>query len=570
MLEKKLLLELKIQNYLLIENLQISFCKGLNIFTGETGSGKSIILEAIQGLISNRLNSDLIRMGSKISYLEGVFEIDENIKAWLKELDGLELSDNVLIISREITEKGSRARINGVLVTAKLVQELGSKLIEIHGQSSEQEIMQPKKQIGFLDSYLGKEHLEIYNSFKSQYSLWRQIQAKIEEEQKSLYERNKELDYLKFQIEELESLSLQDPLEEEKLKDNIDKFSQADSSKEVIEEIEYLFFETDNNISSAFGGCLRKLNDCAKNDTNLKEINNNLQDLYSQMSELVQDLRSYELSLDQEIDIDALNVRLNALQKLRRKHNCASLAELIQTEKNLSKRIEYLENISQNLQSLELDLQKKENNLKKTAQILSTNRIKAAIELSEKVTKNLFGLGMATAEFKINCQNLETLNSDGMNKIEFLFKANAGDILRPLNKVASGGELSRIMLLLKTLIGSDHFILLFDEIDAGTSGKVSRLIAEKLSHLAKKQQVLCVTHQPLVAAYADAHFMVSKQHSENKTHLILNILTSQEEKIIALVDLMAGERDKILAKEYAKELIVKAQNRKNEELQNTF
>ena len=313
---------------------------------------------------------------------------------------------------------------------------------------------------------------------------------------------------------------------------------------------------------------MRKLSDCAKNDLNLKEISTNLQELHEQMSELVQDLKLYEESLEENIDIDVLNLRLNSLQKLKRKHNTSSLEELIQIEQTLKQRIDYLENISQNLENLEKNLKDQEYNLKKIAQSLSVNRFKAALELSEKITQNLLGLGMSKAEFKINCQNSESLNADGMNKVEFLFQANAGDILRPLNKVASGGELSRIMLLLKTMIGSDHFVLLFDEIDAGTSGKVSRLIAEKLSQLAQKQQVLCVTHQPLVAAYADSHFVVSKQHTENKTHLILHNLTNENEKIIALVDLMAGERDKILANAYAKELIVEAQNRKNEELQN--
>ncbi len=551
---------------MIIESLEFNLQQGLNIFTGETGSGKSIVLEAIQGLISSRLNTDLIRVGSSKSYLEGTFQTNENVKKYLEE-QGIENADNeeIITISREISDKGSRARVNGVVVTAKLVQELGEMLLEIHGQSSEQDIVQNKKQLALLDSFAGEKHLEKQQEYKSNYQQWKALVDKLNHEKKEIHNREKELDFLNFQFEELEAANLADPLEEENLKKRVDKLSKAEATQEAIAAIYDLFYDSEVSVSSSMGAAIRKLSDFAKTDEQLKELQENLANSFSEMTELVKELNNYADSLgEEEEDVDTLSERQNLLQKLRRKHGVASLEALIELKEKIAEQISYISNFAQNFEALEKDCLKKENALKEIAALLSAKRLTEAVQLSQKITEELSSLGMNGAKFVVKCSPCDSLNADGMDKVEFLFQANAGDIPRALNKVASGGELSRIMLLLKTILGADNYVLIFDEIDAGTSGKVSRLIGEKLSQLSLKQQVLCVTHQPLVAAFADVHFLVSKHQSEKETHLHLNELTDNKQKIDALVDLMAGERDKILAQQYAQELIVSAQERKNE------
>jgi DNA repair protein RecN (Recombination protein N) len=560
-----LLLELKVQNYLIIDQLEVSFERGLNIFTGETGSGKSIILEAIQGLLSSRLTTELIRQGASKSYLEGTFQTNENVNKWLKEQEIDENdSPETVIISREISDKGSRVRVNGVIVTAKSVQELGTLLLEIHGQSSEQNIIQSKTQLALLDTFLGASHQEICLEYKQKYSQWKTLKEKLQFEQKNIIDQGKELDYLNFQFEELDSLALEDPNEEDELKKQIDKFSMIDTTKEAVAQIYDAFFEAEVNLSELVGGSLKKLAEAAKNDSEINIYYNELSELYDRMGELVKELNIYGLALEDEIDIDSLNARLNILQKYRRKHGVNSILELIQLSKALKERIDYLDSFSANLEALQKDFQKKEAALRTIGAQLAKNRTEGALRLSFVITEQLASLGMSGAKFVVKSSPAEAIGADGLDRIEFMLQANAGDILRPLGKVASGGELSRLMLLLRSILGADSYILIFDEIDAGTSGKVSRLIGEKLSQLGQRQQVICVTHQPLVAAFADTHFSVSKLQSQDHTHLHLQRLNEEDQKIEALVDLMAGERDKMLAKQYAKELINGANNWKHE------
>lgn len=549
---------------MLIDHLEITMDGGLNIITGETGSGKSIILEAIQGLFSARLNTDLIRNGEAKSYLEGVFSSNKEIENWLANLE-IESSDQegFLTVSRELSEKGSRARINGVLVPAKQVQELGEILLEIQGQNTEQKLLQSKNQLGLLDGYLGDKHELLLSDYRLKYQDWRKTQQKLAEGKDKIIERGKELDYLKFQFKEIEVLNLEDPLEEDKLKKQIDKLSKSETTSRLIEDIQQKFYEDENSVSGFLALCKKNLSECAKADDELLEHFEQLSSLQEQLEDLMRDLRSYGNATEDEVDIDSLNQRANNLQKLRRKHGFSSLGELINYQKQLASRIEELENLSENLDALEKQSLKQEMELRKLAISLSTARKKAAVNLSKKISDELASLSLKGAKFEIQCNPVDSLGTDGCDKVDFLFQANAGDNLKPLAKVASGGELSRITLILKTILGSDSTII-FDEIDSGTSGKVSRLIGEKLARLALKQQVICVTHQPLLAAFADKHFLVQKLQNQNTTKLEVSELKGDEEKTDALLELMIGERDKILAKDYAKELISESKNKKHD------
>lgn len=254
-----------------------------------------------------------------------------------------------------------------------------------------------------------------------------------------------------------------------------------------------------------------------------------------------------------------MNERLSSIQQMKRKHKANSLSELIEIENKIQNRIEHLSNLSKNLEKLQKELKLTETELLVIAQKLSNYRSLSAQELSKNVSSELINLGMSGAEFSIDCVQSQNINTQGLDKIEFLLKSNPGDIPRSLNKVASGGELSRIMLLLKCLLGNNDMTMIFDEIDAGTSGRVSQMIGQKLKQLAQRQQVICVTHQPIVASYADSHFVVQKMQYTDETILNLIELKDKEQRIEALINLISGEKEGIKARDYAEDLLIQAQ-----------
>ena len=548
-----MLVNLYLQNYLLIERLSLDFGKGLHIFTGETGSGKSIILEAIQGLISPRLTTDLIRVGADRAYLEGTFEANSEIQNWLQTQE-LE-PEPQLILSREITAKGSRARLNGVLITAKLAVELGQKLLEIHGQNTEQKIIYHENQLAFLDQYAGREHLNLLQKFQADYEVYQALKKQIVIFKQNQAEREQRLDYLMFQQTEMETLNLQNASEEEDLKRKIDSLAAREDIKTAIAQIEQVFKESEPNLTEILVHSLRQLQNASRNHPQLKVLSGDLQDTYQRLSELVHELKFYDLEDQEVLDIDSLNTRLNELQKLRRKHNCADLGALRELQIVLNSQIEELSNYDHNLQELEKSSAEKKVLLENIASQLTVNRQDAADSISDYLNKNLPDLGLKGAQFIIKCEQIKQLKSTGYDQVKFLFQANLGGELKPLGKVASGGELSRLNLLLQSLAGNDNQTLLFDEIDAGTSGRVCSLIAEKLQELARRQQILCVTHQPLVAVCGDKHFEVSKVHGQVDTKLQVKFIDNFDQKIKTLVNLMSGEKDTISAKKYISDLI---------------
>ncbi|HEY9885635.1 MAG TPA: DNA repair protein RecN, partial [Vampirovibrionales bacterium] len=556
------LVELKATNYLFIESLDLSFSDGFNVITGETGAGKSVVLDVIKSLVSTRLSKEVIRKGSNKSYLEGTFHSSETINNWLNKNDIDPLDEEGFIgVAREISEKGSKARINGVLVQAKLMQELGELLIEVHGQNSQLQLLTSAKQLLLIDEYCKQQNKifeEDLKNYKQDYFNWKQKAQELEEGKNTIVERERELDYTNFQLNEIDALEITDETEEEVLTQKINKSANASDLYKIVEGFEYELLEADSNLLSILNKTSRDLSAYAKDDEVLTPYAQGLSEAAENILEIVRELKSYSESFENdEQDLDAMNARLNKLQKLKRKHNFKTLKELITYREELAERKDFLENLSGNLEALEKETKALKIKLQSQAEKLHAVRQDAAQNLSETITKELPSLAMPEAKLKINCSLLDELNSNGFSKIEFLFQANKGDEPKPLAKVASGGELSRVLLLLKIAVGSGNTII-FDEIDAGTSGKVSQLMGEKLALLAQKNQVLCVTHQPTVAAYAQSHYLVSKEHGAEITTINTTILNSEQEKVDALIDLMTGEKDKILAQEYAKQLLLQS------------
>jgi DNA repair protein RecN (Recombination protein N) len=544
------LLELKVKNYLVIPEIEIDFQEGLNIITGETGSGKSIILEAIQSIFSLRLTKEVIKTNETKALLEATIEIESEFVEWL---NANELDDcgNILTVSREITDKGSKARINGTLVSTKLMQELGDKLFEIHNQSSESLLMRPKEQLKILDSFCCDPDL---NQYRSEFQKYLDVKQQRKSLSARLEEREKELDYLSFQLKEIQDLQLDDPNEDNDLKTLIERASQAEALMNLVTEMRAKTFEEEDNFSSYVGKLKRQLKDLARKDEGLQKISDKISEAATEFFEELANFENYANASAGVDDLDAMNSRLNDLQKIKRKHSVSGLQEIIALQDSLFQKIEELNLSDESLKKIQKQENQLHENLSLIAEKLHLNRQKAADKLTLLVGSELQNLGFASAQFIVQVNKRDSINESGSSDVEFLFTANVGEPPRPVQDVASGGEMSRLMLILKGQLANQK-IMIFDEIDSGTSGRVAKKIGYNLAKISKGQQVICITHQPLVASFNDSFYCVRKVHSLKNTNFIVEVLQEEDKKLDALVDLMTGENNKDLAKKYALELV---------------
>ncbi len=568
-----MLKELKVKNYLLIDELDLSFNEGMTVITGETGAGKSIILSAINSIFKGRCSSSDIKKNCSEAYLEAIFEIDNDIIKILENYEiEVDINEKEIIISRELSQKGSRGRINGKIISAKALQELGEIFVEIHEQNAQSEILSSKGQLDYLDSINSDVKAEL-KFYKEKYKIWKTLYKEIEERKVKMHEKQKELDYLKFQNDEIEALEIEDEEEENKIKNKILKLANSEEINQKFKTVYNLFFEEEGNISNNLRKCLKNLKSINNKEDKIQTLINEFEQANNQLDNIVNELNDYSDSLSdlsEEENIDDLNARINNIQKIKRKHSVQNLEELIKLHDEIKLKINDLENFEENLEKKENELIKIQNEIKIIAGNLTQNRIKIASSLNIAMNQELKTLGMPMAEFFVKFTKIEDFNENGLDKIDFMLKSNAGEDFGLLSKIGSGGEKSRICLLLRSLFSENAYskvqkTIIFDEIDAGTSGSVSEQIGKKLSNLSLRNQVVCVTHQPLVAVFGDRHYFVYKTQTENITILFAKELKKDDEKVKALLDLMTGENDKSLALDYTRKLIEKAQEYKNHE-----
>lgn len=555
-----MLTELIIRNYLLIKDIKLDFTQGLNVFTGETGSGKSVVLSSLESLFGSKLGSDKLGQDSQEAYIEASFKLNESIREFLKKeefLEELEESDGEqeFTISREISQKGSKARINGKISSVKTLKELGNLLFEFHGQTGNELLSEHDKQIEHLDSSFSLELKSKLKDYKEKFAHRKSLLNELHSRNLSAMNVEKELDYVNFQLNELEQAKLDSPEEEDELKQKIEVVSNLEASMELSAELREVFFESEQSISTAISGILKKLVSLSKKDLRLKEFLEELSGSYSAINSSINELISYFESLGEiESNVDALNERLDFIQKLKRKHKAKDLNEVIKILEGLELRKAELENFSDDTRELGAKIKNIESELKEIALILSQERKRIAREISEKVSAEMEKLKMKGLSFRVLVESEESLNERGQDKVEFLLDRENGES-KPVGKVASGGEKSRLSLLLRATVGNNK-TMIFDEIDSGTSGEVAERIGNKLSEIGSNQQVICITHQPLVACNADLHYVVSKK-TEDQNQISVKKLKDDDEKIQALLDLMTSEseNDRILAFGYAESLI---------------
>lgn len=557
-----MLQELSIKDFAIISDLNIEFEDKMNALTGETGAGKSIIIDAVGLLIGGRSSVEYIRNGCNKALLQGLFLIknsQSNVFRFLDDL-GIDYEDNQILIDRELNVNGRNVcRINGTLVNISTLKKLGAMMVDIHGQNEHQQLMNIKNHLGMLDNY-DQSIQSVLVDYQKSYAQYIDLKQKLIQKQEHFQEFAQRLDILKFQIDEIESAQLQVNEEEELLheKEYLNNYQQiSEAIQNSLTSLNNDDLQGDSAVDQ-IGTALNELQSISDINDNYAKLSESLSNVYYELQDIVDQLTD-EIST-QDYDEGRLNEveeRLNLIHQLKRKYG-SSIKEILDYLEKIKKELADMEELQDNDDQLEKRLTIVEDELSKKAAILSEKRKQIAEVLTNDVNEQLHQLCMEKAKFKVVFHENDIFSVDGLDKIEFYVQTNVGEGLKPLVKIASGGELSRIMLALKTVFAKQQNItsIIFDEIDTGVSGRVAQAIANKIKAIADYSQVLCITHLPQVAATAETQFYIEKQVHNNRTETTVTKLT-ENERITKIATMLSGDKITDASIEQAKALLMK-------------
>lgn len=558
---------LSIWNFALIEHVQIDFDKGLNILTGETGAGKSILLGALGMVIGRRTNIDAIRSGCEFMRVEAVFTLDNNlVKDFLTKYNIL-VEDDDLIITRQININGKNSvQINNCHTTMAILRQLGELLVDIHGQHANQALLKPIKQLSLIDMYDGDAIQKQKEAYLEKYYQWLQIKQKLADSKINTQEMAQRLDMLKWQINEIENAKLILD-EDEKLESEIKVLANVEKISLLTQDAYKLLYEGENGkfaILSSLSQVRKDLENLAQYDENMAKVHQILDEAYFQIQDSADEIRSYGESIDYNPQkLDMMQSRLNDIDKLKRKYG-NTIEEILNYLAKAKEKLTYIENYDDNLAKLEQELSLLAKDVSQEALILHELRQKSAKALEMAIMKELASLSMADAKLVINLTlNNDDFTENGADDVEILFSANLGEDLKSLAKIVSGGELSRIALALKTITAKkdDIDLMVFDEVDTGVGGKTAQMMAEKIARIALYRQVICITHLPQIAAMADAHFYISKETKNNKTFTTIDEI-NYDAKLAEIARMSSGIDLTQASLENAEEMLTNARKRK--------
>ena len=514
---------LHIRNVALIKESEISFGDGLNILTGETGAGKSMIIDSLQFALGGRAGKDFLRHGEKQAVVEALFSVQSQaLTEKLAENGIAPEEDGTLLITRTLSEAGkSVCRINGSTVTVGMLKEIAEDMIDIYGQHEHQSLLNPVKHIHLLDRFCGagfSEAMEEYkNSRQRLKDLEKQLAILIGDES----QREQRMDMLLFQKEEIEAAELREG-EEDALLEQKKRLSSMERLIRLTGESITLLYDGDDRAPSAcdqLGDALAKLQEAAEYDAALSPLADALADGYAAVEDCARELkREAEKQEADPEELERIEERLQLFYKLKRKYG-GSIEAVLEFYEKAVQELEFLSNSSEKAAELSAKKAEEEKRLSALAETLTARRRATAEQVEEQIETALHDMEMKHARFHIQIEEKADWGADGKDKVEFLISANAGEPLKPLAKIASGGEMSRVMLALKTvLVDADEIgTFIFDEIDTGVSGRTARRVGEKMRFLGGKRQLLCITHLPQIAAMADNHFLIEKESDAGET-----------------------------------------------------
>ncbi|MBC8590564.1 DNA repair protein RecN [Wansuia hejianensis] len=542
-----MLFELSIKNFAIIEDLKVQFTKGLNLITGETGSGKSIIIEALGMILGGRGTKDSIRTGNDKAILQATFLIEDisRIKPILYEY-GIDIDkDGLLIISREISiNHPTISRINGRPVTLNILNKISSHLVDIFAQNEHQSLLNISNHRKLIDSFGDKDFNNLQKMIKEAYEKYIEIKKEFDNMAMDSNQREREIDLLKFQINEIDNACLNDE-DEEDIENEFNKLNNIKEISlglgEIIESLNSSNYDN-NTVIDYINRNVSILSDLVKFDQGLKEYLQKMQDISYELQDLNSELNHYmgRMDIDEE-RLYILNERLNLINKLKKKYG-NSIKEIIRYRESMNENLQKLLNHENEVQKLKAKIEHDEKLIYELAHNLSQYRKSISLSLEKKIAKELEDLSMNDVIFKVNIVESNNLSSEGIDQVEFLISTNSGEELKSLSRIVSGGEMSRIMLGFKSILAKYDGIptLVFDEIDTGISGRTAQVVGEKIYEISKSHQVILISHLPQIAALADSHYVISKSVNE-KHKVTANVLKlTDQERIYELGRLLGG------------------------------
>lgn len=554
-----MLQELTIDNLAIIKHLSLEFADQMTVLTGETGAGKSIIIDAVGLLAGGRGSQEFIRRGEEKLRLQGQFALtkDPELMALLDSM-GIDHQDGTLIIMREIHRNGRNTiRVNGQLINTTMLRQIGAYLVDIHGQNEHQLLLQPEKHLGMLDQFAYKKVNPLLQKYQEFYHRYTKLKAAVDKKQANEQQWAQRLDMLRYQVNEIEEAQLKEN-EEEDLTSERDRLEHFQQINNALQQVVTTFNEGEAPVLDQVATVMEAVNGIAEFDDDYDSLSKALNDAYYALQDVAnsagQQLDMLEFDDGRLAQIDQ---RLTVIGDLEHKYG-DSVAKVLTYYQKIKKELDTMEEAADSNSDLEERLKKAAADLQEIGSQLSQVRQQAAHELSKRVHQQLKELYMAKAEFTVHFVNQAgaTFTPTGIDDVEFYIRTNPGESMGPLAKIASGGELSRVMLALKTIFAQNEGVtsIIFDEVDTGVSGRVAQAIADKIRLIAANSQVLCITHLPQVAAVAQHHFLIKKSvHNERTTTKVTALNTDQ--RVNELARMLSGEKVTKLTKEHASELL---------------
>ncbi len=542
-----MLLELSIRNFAIIDDLKINFSKGLNVLTGETGSGKSIIIEALGMVLGGRGTRDLISTGADRAILQAVFVLeDENdsIRSFLDE-QGIPIDeDGLLIISREISiNSPSISRINDKVVTLTILNKISHRLVDIFAQHEHQSLLNTSNHKTIIDSFGDHKHRNLLDEIASIYQGYKENRQLLSEMDIDVMERERLIDLYRFQIDEIDSLQLT-PYDDEEIEDDYRKLSNVmEITQGLGQVVEYFSGDGYDTMSllDSINKSIALLSNISEYDKDLLPLLDRLREANYELQDLNNEFKYYmdNIQLDEE-RLNILSERLDLVNRLKKKYG-NNVQSILDYRDSTEEALDKLLNHENEIRVLREKLREQEEELYGLSKKLSESRRSLALDLEEAITRELDELNMHNVRFKVDFKESSNLASDGIDKIEFLISTNLGEDLKPMSKIASGGEMSRIMLGFKSILAKYDGIptLIFDEIDSGISGRTAQVVGEKIHKISKERQVISISHLPQIAAMADSQYSIYKEIKKGRVTTFIKKL-DEEERVLELAKLLGG------------------------------
>lgn len=550
-----MLKELKIENLAIIEKVDLEFKNGLIVLTGETGAGKSIILSGINLLIGEKASADMVRDGEDYLLAQGVFAVNEEQEAELREL-GIEAEDNEVIVRRHIDKNGKgKAYVNNIRVPMSSLKEIMGTLVDIVGQHSHQMLLNKNNHLRLLDRFLGDSGIGIKKQLEVIYNEYSSLERRIQDVEKNRRETLEKKEFYEFQLQEIDKVNLKDG-EDEKLEEEYKKLFHAGKIKEKLSLTENILKDGEKNALNIIYNSRKNLETISKYGKEFQENLERLERVYYDLQDCVDSIRD----LNDDIEADDMRLekvisRLDAINRLKSKYG-DDIAIILQHREKVDEKLQLLDENSFQVKKLEKDRDEAKSKYYTLAQKLSDIRKSKAKIIEENLQDELKGLNMSDANFKIEFEESPSMTLNGIDQVEFMISTNVGQGLKPLWKVASGGEVSRIMLAIKVIFSKvDNIpILIFDEIDTGVGGETVRKIASKLQEIGEATQVMSITHSPAIAAKATQQFYIEKNLVDNKTITQVKEL-NRDERVKEIARMLAGKNVSEAVIEHARELL---------------